>query len=259
MSDASPYQVLLRGDLSIEALRCVVDENWRPQFDVEQRREREALIRRYEASGQRIIRDASGVFPPLFAFRDAELRDDELWLHCGLCDYPDYLLSNVAHPEWRSSHPERMVDPFGVSMVLESCDGFVLVARRSSEVADEPGQRHVVPAGHVHPPASVAEGVYLELEEELGRPRSTLISCRWIGLVRVKASGKPELIFHAKSEDAADLLRRSRGDEGWEMSSVEAVSVEPDRFERWMLSERDTLVPAGRAALELWNRSRKRG
>lgn len=147
---------------------------------------------------------------------------------------------------------EVMANPVGLSAVMQSADGWLLLGRRSALVAYYPGRVHPF-AGSLEPSAgdrdvNVFDEIRRELREELQVEPSDLVSLRCIGMVEDLSLRQPELIFHAVSS-------RARCDIEPLLSPQEHVSlyaVEADRSRVAAAMDDPSLTPVAAAALSLW-------
>ena len=190
---AGRYDILLVGDCAPDLVRNVYDASNTPTLSSAQREVLRSIVKDRLRSGKRIDRETDGSYPPLYRLRDYAIDPDGgVTLSTGRTNYPEYLATNVEHPEWRSFYgSDVMSDALAFSVVLVSSDGLALLGRRSWRLADRGGEFHVLPSGHPHPPASIFEGVYAELSEETGVEPSEVSATVCTGLVRTRRNSKP--------------------------------------------------------------------
>jgi hypothetical protein len=149
---------------------------------------------------------------------------------------------------------EVLASPVGVSTLLETFDGFLMLGRRNASVAYYPDRIHPF-AGTIDP----ADGddpfnaVYRELSEESALCREDVADIRCRGLVEDVALLQPELIFIAKvrltQDEVERRIDRSEHDATWSADGrafdVQAIRGDP------------SFTPVAVASLTLWEQSRR--
>jgi len=180
-----------------------------------------------------------------------ELTDDGLALHLFPMRYRYVWYLYTATREGADSEiTEQLPRALGTSAVVRRGDA-ILLMRRSDWVAEFPGRLDVF-GGHIERDTAGSwlgpvESIVRELVEELGCAAEALVVPYCLGLVQVRATGKPELVFYAEVDRRArlQLNEESRG-------TVEVPVSEVARFLRRSL---DRLTPAAAGSLWLWLQS----
>ncbi len=142
--------------------------------------------------------------------------------------YRTFLGTNVDHPD----HPRpRRADPLGVSTLVRSADGFLLLGVRSLRVALYPGGIHPFGGGvesTTGDPDPVGDALR-ELHEEAGVTAADLgaVTCLGIGIDPILA--QPELLVLAESHlDAATIAARIDPDEHsapWQIAAADVPAA----------------------------------
>ncbi len=160
---------------------------------------------------------------------DFSVAGQMLKLKAGPVSFQEFLGTNAAQPRLvRTVGLKVLANPLGVSAVVISGDGFILLGRRSDRVTWHGGMIHPV-GGMVElratgRPPNLFDAVLDELHQELGLapPRSGIIC---LGLVRDKSLLQPELIFRVKVRSTVRAIRALarkavHGDEHEELLAV---------------------------------------
>jgi 8-oxo-dGTP pyrophosphatase MutT (NUDIX family) len=177
---------------------------------------------------------------------------DALTLALSPTSYKPFVGTNLENPHLADVFgPGVMANPVGVSTLLETADGFLMLGRRNAAVAYYPSRVHPF-AGALEPRdgADPFAAVYRELSEELSLDPQDLTGLRCAGLVEDHALRQPELIFTA----VTSLAR----------AGVEARLDREEHHATWSAGVRQvedvlgdaSLTPVAVAALLLWRRSR---
>lgn len=260
MSDdtvAGRYRVVLPVDVPFEWV-SVHHRATRRGFPSDLEEGRRELIARYTREGRPLIADAEGVLPPLYRLEGiAVSASGALSLTTSATDYAEYLLTNVEHPEWRTTRGEEvMSDALGISAVLRTRDNVIVVGLRSRRIHEAAGALHVIPSGHPHPPQSIAEAFNAELHEEIGLSPKDIVDARVTGVVRARPTGKPELTARlVAAVDAREVVRRSStARDRWEFEELRLVEWDPVKVAAWLRDHIDSCTPPGHAAVALAGR-----
>jgi hypothetical protein len=150
--------------------------------------------------------------------------------------------------------PDVLANPVGLSTILQTTDGWLLLGRRNDSVAYYPNRVHPF-AGALEPadPLDVFSEVRRELDEELSLTSPDLAALTCIGLAQDNALRQPELIFQA-------ITRRSRAElestlDPHEHHAVCAIALTAAAIEAALA---DTmLTPVAAASLTLWAKMRQ--
>jgi 8-oxo-dGTP pyrophosphatase MutT (NUDIX family) len=184
--------------------------------------------------------------------------DGGLELVLGPTSYKHFLGTNMRRPELADRFgPGVLANPVGVSAIVETADGFLLLGRRNASVAYYPGRIHPF-AGSLEPvdagggstgPDPFA-AVMRELAEELAVTPADVTDLRCTGLVEDAALRQPELIFRAATpRTRATVEPQVARDE--HHASVAALATEAGVTG---LLQDPALTPVAVASLLLWGR-----
>ena len=172
--------------------------------------------------------------------------------------YKIFLGTNLARPDLAATHGrDVLASPTGVSVALQTADGYLLFGRRTAAVAYYPGRVHPF-AGSVEPrgpdrdePPDVFADVARELREEAGLTAQDVHSVALAGVAEDSALAHPELIFRAHTplarRDVAARLSPA------EHAGLVAVPATADGVDGAL--DDPALTPVARACLLLWGRS----
>jgi 8-oxo-dGTP pyrophosphatase MutT (NUDIX family) len=178
----------------------------------------------------------------------------ELSLTLSPISYKPFVGTNLHNPHLANEHGrDVMANPVGISTLLETADGFLLLGVRNASVAYYPDRVHPF-AGSLEPGdgADAFAAAYRELEEEVALVRSDVTDIRCVGLVEDGALLQPELIFVAKTNlSRADVERRI---DPTEHDAVCPVSATREGIQAALGNL--TFTPVALAAATLWGRLR---
>jgi 8-oxo-dGTP pyrophosphatase MutT (NUDIX family) len=191
---------------------------------------------------------------PMCRLESSSASARRLRLNLSRTTYKAFLGTNLSHPELADRYgPAVLANPVGVSALLETADGFVLLGRRNAAVAYYPERVHPF-AGALEPADGddVFAAVRRELAEELSLGAAEVPGLSCAGLVEDRALRQPELVFLARCalarHDVEARLDRV------EHRGVRAVPATPGDVAA-ALSE-TLLTPVAVASLLLWGRAR---
>ena len=182
---------------------------------------------------------------------------DHLHLDLSPTSYKPFVGTNMANPALAERFGrDVMANPVGVSTVLVTADGSVLLGRRNASVAYYPNRVHCF-AGCLEPTdPDVFAALRRELAEELSLADDEVADLRCTGVVEDDALRQPELVFAAWTTATADAVA-ARLDPAehaglWSApataTAVAAALADKPAAARW------SLTPVAAAALTLWGR-----
>jgi hypothetical protein len=127
-----------------------------------------------------------------------------LTLRLSQTSYRLFLGTNMTDP---SLPPEQRANPVGVSVALVSADGWLMLGRRSGNVAYYPHRVHPF-AGSLEPAdrPDVFEQALRELHEELSLARHEIGELAVLGIVQDTRLNHPELVLTARATLARDQI-----------------------------------------------------
>lgn len=191
---------------------------------------------------------------PMCRLESWEPRGPHLLLRFSPTSYKPFMGTNLTNPALADTYgPDVLANPLGVSAILETSDGWLMLGRRNAAVAYYPGRLHPF-AGCLEPnePLDVFDEVRRELREELSFRPSDVADVRMVGLVEDASLRQPEAIFLVRS-----TLRRSEidaklgADEHLASWSVRAEAGAVSRT----LAGGQAFTPVAVASLLLWGRT----
>jgi 8-oxo-dGTP pyrophosphatase MutT (NUDIX family) len=192
---------------------------------------------------------------PMCRLESFDATSESLRLVVSLTSFKPFAGTNLHNPHIAATYGrDVLANPVGVSTLLETSDGFLMLGRRNASVAYYPGRVHPF-AGTIDPddgddPFNAA---FRELSEELGLGRGDVAEIRCVGLVENVALLQPELVFIARSKlsrgDVERRVDRSEHDETW---SADARTLDVRAACSDLL-----FTPVAAASLTLWENSQR--
>jgi len=177
---------------------------------------------------------------------------NRLELEVGETTYKPFVGTNMAHPEFADQYGvEVMSNPVGVSPLLISVDGYLLLGRRQATLAYYPSRIHPF-AGAMEPKdTGPIQAVRRELREELALDHHDVAEIRCTGIVEDHLLRQQELVLVAHCTRTRDaLIAKLDNDEHHDAWSIPATSeAVVDAF-----TAEPSLTPVARAAMLLWGR-----
>lgn len=191
------------------------------------------------------------------AFSTVDNPQSTLVLSVSRTSYRIFLGTNMSHPELADTHGQAvMANPVGVSTALITADNFLMLGRRSDQVAYYPHMLHPFagslepsPLGeHGDPPDLFAEA-RRELHEELGLDGDQLGEWLCLGIVEDARLRHPETILSARSTlTRSEVENRLLGHEHTDAWSCPATAAGIAAA----LEDRSMFTPVAQATLELY-------
>jgi 8-oxo-dGTP pyrophosphatase MutT (NUDIX family) len=163
----------------------------------------------------------------------------------------------MAHPELADRFGNNILaNPVGLSCILRSADGRLLLGRRSDTVAYYPGRVHPF-AGSLEPgegmmPPQVFSEMRRELSEELSIDASDMKDLCCIGLAEDVSLRQPELMFSARCHLSLSQIERQL--DASEHHALWSVQDEASAVAE-ALGSTALLTPVAVAALLLWGKA----
>lgn len=203
-----------------------------------------------EASSQLGARLFDGPMCRLESFQAGQI----LQLNVSPTTYKVFLGTNVANPQFAQTYePAALANPIGVSSVVQSSDGLILLGHRSESVAYYARRIHTFGGTlEPHDPVDVFAEARRELTEELGIADRQIEAINCLGLVEDTALHQPELIFAVKVGRGIAQLQESL--DSAEHRSVFAIPAQSAAMTEALGN--DALTPVAAAALLLLGRHR---
>jgi hypothetical protein len=142
------------------------------------------------------------------------LKKDKLYLYLRPTRYQHLLFSNDNVDFTISNYGEKYLShALGISVILNSKDDYLVYILRSRDVGEYP-ELFDIPGGHIdidstkNAQPNVFQAVKREIQEEVSIDTDDLM-IKIIGLIQVKQTLKPELIFHAKSKLSGKEIQKA--------------------------------------------------
>ncbi len=200
----------------------------------------------------------------LFRLKDFTANHSCLSLHLERTCYRDQIYSNAHAEELLQNFGERaMARGLGVSALVITADGYLLIIRRGEHLGEEPGKLDIV-GGHAHPDRHFTHGqpdffgaIFEELETELNLPAAEVIMNACCGLVENLNTRKPDLVFLTRTRLAKrDIAERiATAAEADEVADWLAVPAVPAEIRSFVVTHESALTPSALACLHLLSES----
>jgi 8-oxo-dGTP pyrophosphatase MutT (NUDIX family) len=162
-------------------------------------------------------------------------------------DYRAFVGTNLA-PDYLATGAPR-ADALGISVLIETGD-LVLLHRRGAGCYEWPLAIDT-PGGHVTPDAGPFDAALEELESELGVRASEVTALSVMGLARIRATEKPQLVIAARVSLDVDAIRARLPHARESFETQELLPIARPDLAELARSTRERITPAGRAALLL--------
>ncbi|MCJ7543516.1 MAG: NUDIX hydrolase [Phycisphaerae bacterium] len=194
---------------------------------------------------------------------DYAVKGRTLHLVAGPTTFREFLGTNYANPHLvHTAGPEVLASPLGVSAAVIASDGFIVLGRRSDQVAWHGGMVHpiggIVELDDASRPQHPFDAMRKELREETGTVPRRGGPAVCLGLVRDKALPQPELIFRIDvAADVRTLRASAKGAvEGNEHSELVAVRDRPTSVVSFIEKHGQETTPVALATLLLYGLDR---
>jgi hypothetical protein len=189
---------------------------------------------------------------PLCRIESFEASSERLELVVSETSYKPFVGTNLHNPQLAERFGrEVMANPVGVSTLIETTDGFLMLGRRNSSVVYYPHRVHPF-AGSLEPKdgSDPFSASYRELGEELSLGRDDVLGMRCIGMAEDSTVMQPELIFAARTRLDRNTVESRLVHE--EHGGTRALATHSDTISATV---RDLeLTPIAVASLLLWGR-----
>jgi hypothetical protein len=180
--------------------------------------------------------------------------------------YRDLLFSNDHTDELlRVLGESGPVRGLGVSVVIETADGYLPIIRRSQHVGEGPGGLDVI-GGHIHPDEHARNGapevffaIADEVNAELGIPLHLLDNLTCCGLGEDRRHCKPELAFFLAlpltMQEVQRLAQSAR--EADEFTELFAVRAEKESLKRFVRENERRITSSALACLQIFSKMKR--
>ncbi|HDZ10913.1 MAG TPA: hypothetical protein ENH53_01770 [Bacteroidetes bacterium] len=253
---------LWTGNLSCSAIKV----DWRPEI------EKPPALRVAEDNFWETLRRKNPL-ANLFNGRLAELRDyrisaDHIYLNLQPSDYRAFMYSNAHRQEILQKYGKEFINQgLGISAIVRTEDGRIMLMRRSETVGEYPGKLDVF-GGHIEIGRPLVNGtpdpclaMREELHEELNLETDEILNLRLIGLLRNAETAKPELVFLAEIALRLKALQEkaaSAADRG-EYSALLALPDETNAIRNYLKDRSAHFSPSGFGSLWLYSNIERLG
>lgn len=212
------------------------------------------IKRLIDAAWSRHVHESAELGQMLFIGQMARLtawsvHDGTLEITFGPTDYRQFVGTNLTHPEIAATNgDDALANGTGITTVLRTSDGQLVVHRRSQRVFECPGCLDLC-GGSLEPVGGVVDPftrMEIELQEEMAIEREAIAAMRCLGLSRDGRTRKPEVLLETTiALTAADLAIAS----GEEFDELVRVPDDLNALSAWMSEWWSEIAPAGLAAL----------
>jgi hypothetical protein len=184
---------------------------------------------------------------PMVRLESWRVDDGRLHLELGRTSYKIFWGTNLHNSNLADKYGRSVLaNPLGLSAVLHSSDGFLLMGRRNARVAYYPNRVH--PFAGSATESDVFAGIRRELREELALEETDITDVRCIGLAEDNSIRQPELIFSVQSSLTHQRIE-SRLD-ATEHSALVAIRATSTAVN--FATKNPELTPIAQASLALW-------
>ncbi|NOY79255.1 MAG: hypothetical protein GXO76_15490 [Calditrichaeota bacterium] len=253
----NPFQTIFHL-LWMKNLPCsAVRVNWQP----EPVQKPAALLRAEKAFWHELLEKhpAAHLFNgPLAELESFRIEESRLFLNLRPSDYRAFMYSNFHRQEILHDYARQFVNQgLGISAVVRTGDGTIVLMKRSEQVGEYPGMLDVF-GGHIEPGRHTVNGlpdpclgIREELREELGLSSKDIRDLRVIGMIRNAETTKPELVFLADSSLSVEDLREKakRAADAGEYDSLVPVADTRGILQNYLAENADHFSPSGLGSL----------
>ena len=238
MTASPPFTVDVAGPFHIDRIREVwttVERRTNPEVESVIADTWDARLAEAEARGGMLWS------APMARLVDWRVEAGELTVRLGPTTYRDFVGTNVANP-WIADRfgQDHLSDGCGVSALVRTADGRLVLQRRSQAVFEFPGLiaacgGALEPVSPGDPTTSLAAQARREVHEELGLPAESLGAMTLLGIGRTSNRRKPEIVFLVETTAAWLDLRDRRHEEHAALVAVEdsAAAVAATLHDDW--------------------------
>jgi len=249
----SIFRLLWMGNRSC----ATIDVNWQPEPV-----QKPAALQRAEKSfWNELLKKHptanlfNGELAELESFR---IEGNRLFLNLRLSDYRAFMYSNFNRGKILKNYGEAFVNQgLGISAVVRTGDGKIVLMKRSEQVGEYPGKLDVF-GGHIEPGRHMVngvpdpcQGIREELREELGLFSNDIRDLRIIGMIRNAETTKPELVFLAESSlSLEDVWEKARhATDAGEYDSLVTVTDTRETLGKYLEENTTCFSPSGLGSL----------
>lgn len=184
---------------------------------------------------------------PMVRLDSWQLKEEGLYLILSRTSYKPFLGTNLTHPELADQFGLHILaNPLGLSAVLESSDGYLLLGRRNASVAYHPNRIH--PFAGSATDGDVFAEMRRELAEEISLEEADITHLQCIGLAEDSQVRQPELIFRVVSRLMKDQIEQRLDTD--EHDSIWAIRASREPVQGSMNNSQ--LTPIALASLAIW-------
>ena len=251
MTPPPPFTVEVAGPFRVEQVHAVwttVERRTTPEI--------EALIAEAWAARMAEAEARGGMLwsAPMARLVDWGVDNGELAIRFGPTTYRDFASTNVANP-WIAARygPDHLSDGCGISALIRTADGQLVLQRRSQAVFEFPGRiaacgGALEPLSDDDPSTTLAAQASREIHEELGLPPAALSALSLLGIGRTTDRHKPELVYLAETIVTWPYLRDHQHEEH---TALLALPDTADAVAATLRDGWDDYAPPGLMALTL--------
>lgn len=222
-----------------------------------------SFYRQAENFWQKALKSKTNLFNGrLSSLVSAKTPNGKLILTLGEICYRDQMFSNNMMQVWAPEKKRKYAaHGLGISAIVETVDGHVLMILRSENVSDHENLLDVL-GGHVHPQKHALNGstpeVFYAIEDEihceLGVEFRDITKTVCIGLVENVEWLKPELVFVSNLKLAANevLDCAKHAEEGFEYTEIESFPATASGVSGFLAAHGHRCTPSAEGCLHLY-------
>jgi len=183
------------------------------------------------------------------------LQNGSMHLTLSPTSYKPFFGTNLSNARFADKYGSKVLaNAIGLSCLLISSDGHVLLGKRNANVAYYPSRIHPF-AGSLEPAEEldIFDDVFRELREELALGRNDIAEIVCTGIAEDQSLRQPEIIFAARAARMTRQQIESQLDPD-EHKGVWSCPTSPHLLEQALKTELTSFTPVAVAAIVLWGR-----
>ena len=256
MTTSPPFTIEVAGPFRLEQVHAVwttVERRTTPEIEAVVAEAWDARLAEAKSRG--------GMFwsAPMARLVDWAVAGGELTVRLGPTTYRDFVGTNIANPWVAERHgSDHLSDGCGVSALVRTSDGRLVLQRRSEAVFEFPGViaacgGALEPLSPTDPSTALPAQARREVREELGIPDGSLGTTTLLGIGRTTDRHKPELVYLAETTATWPDLKGRRHEEH---AALVAIQDTAEAVAATLRDDWDAYAPPGLMALTLREISR---
>jgi hypothetical protein len=192
---------------------------------------------------------------PMCRLESFEARENSLRLTLSHTSYKPFMGTNLTNADLADRYGAAVLaNPVGLSALVVSSDGFVMMGRRNDSVAYYPGRVHPFSGAlEPHDELDVFHDIRRELREELSLADDDVEQITCLGIAMDMSIRQPEMIFATETRRTRQQIEPQLDAE--EHRGIWSAAATCEGIEQ-AISGDERFTPVGVASLLLWGRSR---